>query len=67
MVAKSLLILISTFYFCTGRDERIMHFAHFGAQYLALFAVLTVLSYLAVSTNAPLVDGRYIRVRKILE
>jgi hypothetical protein len=52
----SLLILISIFYFYTVRDERIMHFAHFGAQYLALFAVLTVLSYLAVSTNAPVVD-----------
>ncbi len=52
----SLLIFISIFYFYTARDDRIMHFAHFGAQYLALFAVLTVLSYLAVSTNAPLVD-----------
>ena len=55
----SLLILISIFYFYTGRDDRIMHFAHFGAQYLALFAVLTVLSYLAVSTNAPLVDDAF--------
>jgi hypothetical protein len=44
------------FYFYTGRDDRIMHFAHFGAQYLSLFAVMTTLSYLAVSTNAPLVD-----------
>jgi len=52
----SLLISISIFYFYTARDDRIMHFAHFGAQYLALFAVLTVLSYLAVSTNAPVVD-----------
>jgi hypothetical protein len=52
----SLLVLISIFYSYTERDERIMHFAQFGAQYLALFAVLTVLSYLAVSTNAPLVD-----------
>ena len=48
----SLLIFISIFYSYTARDDRIMHFAHFGAQYLALFAVLTVLSYLAVSTNA---------------
>jgi hypothetical protein len=51
------LICISMFYFYTGRDDRIMHFAHFGAQYLSLFAVMTVLSYLAVSTNAPLVDA----------
>ena len=55
----SLLILISIFYFYTARDDRIMHFAHFGAQYLALFAVMTVLSYLAVSTNAPLVDDAF--------
>jgi hypothetical protein len=51
-----LLMCISIFYFYTGRDDRIMHFAHFGAQYLSLFAVMTVLSYLTVSTKAPLVD-----------
>lgn len=62
----SLLISISIFYFYTARDERIMHFAHFGAQYLALFAVLTVLSYLAVSTNAPLVDPEFDAIDKAL-
>ena len=62
----SLLILISIFYFYTARDDRIMHFAHFGAQYLALFAVLTVLSYLAVSTNAPLVDPEFDAIDKAL-
>lgn len=62
----SLLILISIFYFYTGRDNRIMHFAHFGAQYLALFAVLTVLSYLAVSTNAPLVDPAFDAIDKAM-
>jgi PAP2 superfamily len=61
-----LLIFISIFYFYTARDERIMHFAHFGAQYLALFAVLTVLSYLAVSTNAPLVDPEFDAIDKAL-
>jgi PAP2 superfamily len=62
----SLLILISIIYFYTGRDERIMHFAHFGAQYLTLFAVLTVLSYLAVSTNAPLVDDAFDAIDKAM-
>jgi PAP2 superfamily len=62
----SLLILISICYFYTARDDRIMHFAHFGAQYLALFAVLTVLSYLAVSTNAPLVDPAFDAIDKAL-
>jgi hypothetical protein len=31
-----LLISIALFYFYTGRDERIMEFAHFGAQLLSL-------------------------------
>jgi hypothetical protein len=62
----SLLILISIFYFYTARDDRIMHFAHFGAQYLALFAVMTVLSYLAVSTDAPLVDPEFDAIDKAL-
>jgi hypothetical protein len=52
----TLLISISFFYSYTGRDERIAGFAHFGAQYLSLLAALMTLSYLAVSTNAPLAD-----------
>jgi hypothetical protein len=52
----TLLIFISLFYSYTGRDERIAGFARFGAQYLSLLAGLMTLSYLAVSTNAPVVD-----------
>jgi hypothetical protein len=51
-----LLILISLFYFYTGRDRRIMEFAHFGARLLSLYALLMTLSYLAVATDLPLVD-----------
>jgi hypothetical protein len=50
------LSLIGLFYCLTNRDDRIMRFAHFAAQYLSLFAVMMPLSYLAVSTDAPLVD-----------
>jgi hypothetical protein len=52
-----LLSSISQFYFYTGRDQRIMEFAHFGAQLLSLYALMALLSYLAVSTDAPLVDS----------
>jgi len=48
--------LIDLFYCLTNRDDRIMRFAHFAAQYLALLAVMMSLSYLAVSTNTPLAD-----------
>ena len=48
--------LIGLFYCLTNRDDRIMRFAHFAAQYLALLAVMMSLSYLAVSTNTPLAD-----------
>jgi PAP2 superfamily len=61
-----LLILISLFYFYTGRDDRIMSFAHFGAQYLSLLVVLIPLSYLAVSTNAPLFDREFDSVDKAM-
>jgi hypothetical protein len=54
-----LLILIALFYSSTGRDDRIMNFAHFGAQYVSLLVVLMPLSYLAVSTNVRLVDREF--------
>jgi hypothetical protein len=44
--------LIGLLYCLTNRDDWIMRFAHFAAQYLALLAVMMPLSYLAVSTNA---------------
>jgi PAP2 superfamily len=62
----SLLILISLFYFYTGRDQRILEFAHFGAQYLSLLAVLMPLSYLAVSTNAPVFDSEFDAIDKAM-
>jgi hypothetical protein len=61
-----LLTLISLFYFYTGRDQRIMEFAHFGAQLLSLYALVMLLSYLAVSTDAPLVDGAFDAIDKSL-
>jgi hypothetical protein len=53
------LLLVSLVYFYTGRERRIMELSHFGAQYMYLFLVLAVLSYLAVSTNARLVDRQF--------
>ena len=61
-----LLILISLFYFYTGRDQRIMEFAHFGAQLLSLYALLMPLSYLAVATDLPLVDRAFDAIDKSL-
>jgi PAP2 superfamily len=61
-----LLASISLFYFYTGRDSRIMGFAHFGAQLLSLYALMMLLSYLAVSTDAPLVDGTLDAIDKSL-
>ena len=61
-----LLILISLFYFYTGRDQRIMEFAHFGAQLLSLYALLMPLSYLAVATDFPLVDRAFDAIDKSL-
>lgn len=60
------LVLISIFYCYTGRDHRIMNFAHFAAQYLSLLAVLMTLSYLAVSTNAPLRDREFDAIDKMM-
>lgn len=57
--AAIFLACISRFYSYTGREQRIMEFAHFGAQLLALYALLMMLSYLAVSTNTPLVDDTF--------
>jgi hypothetical protein len=61
-----LLISVSLFYFYTGRDRRILEFAHFGAQLLALYAFTVLLSYLAVSTDAPLADGVFDSIDKSL-
>jgi hypothetical protein len=52
----AVLILIALIYYYTNRDRRIMELAHFGAQYLFLLMLLDLLTALAVSTNAPLVD-----------
>lgn len=54
-----LLGVISLFFFYTGGDKRLMEFAHFGAQYLSLFAIIIPLGYLTASRNAPLVDPTF--------
>lgn len=61
-----LLICISLFYFYTGREQRIMEFAHFAAQLLALYAVTMPLTFLAVSTNAPLHDNAFDGIDKAM-
>jgi hypothetical protein len=61
-----LLISVSLFYFCAGRDRRVMEFAHFGAQIASLYALMMVLSYLALSTNAPLADDTFDAIDKSL-
>ena len=62
----AVLIAVALFYFYTDGDERLMEFAHFGAQYVGLYAVMMPLSFLAVSTNAPLVDGAFDAIDKAL-
>lgn len=62
----SLLIGVTAFYCYTDGDARLMEFAHFGAQYVGLFAVLMPLSFLAVSTDAPLVDGAFDAIDKAM-
>ena len=52
----AVLILIALIYYYTNRERRIMELAHFGAQYLCLLMLLDLLTALAVSSNAPLVD-----------
>jgi hypothetical protein len=61
-----LLIGISLFFFYTEGDERLVEFAHFGTQYLLLFAVMMPFSYLTVSTNAPLVDPTFDAIDKAM-
>jgi hypothetical protein len=54
-----ILILISLIYFYTGRDQRIMGFAHCGALLLSLYGSMILLNYLMVTTDAPLVDAAF--------
>lgn len=54
-----LLVAIALFYFYMERDDRIVDFAHFGAQFLVLSLVMVPLEYLAVSTNLPLADPAF--------
>jgi hypothetical protein len=61
-----LLILISLFYFYTGRDQRIVGFAHFGALLFSLYGSMILLNYLAVTTDAPLVDDTFDAIDKSL-
>jgi PAP2 superfamily len=60
----TLLVAIGQFY--AGRDQRLMDFAHSGARCISLFAVLMPLSYLSVSTNAPLVDSTFDAIDKAM-
>jgi PAP2 superfamily len=62
----SVLILIALIYNYTNRDRRIMELAHFGAQYLFLLMLLDLLTALAVSTNAPLVDHQLESIDKAM-
>jgi hypothetical protein len=62
----AVLAVIALIYFYTGRDERIMEFAHFGAQFLALSLVMVPLEYLAVSTNAPLADPAFAAIDRTM-
>jgi hypothetical protein len=61
-----LLILVSLFYYYTGRDQRIMEFAHFGAELLSLYVLLIPLSYLAVATDFALADRVFDSIDKSL-
>jgi hypothetical protein len=60
------LIPIALVYCYTNRDQRIMELAHFGAQYLSLLVLLDLLTCLAVSTQAPLVDRQLVMIDKAM-
>jgi PAP2 superfamily len=62
----SVLALISFIYYYANRDHRITNIAHFGAQYLFLLMLLDLLTALAVSTNAPLVDQQFDAIDKAM-
>src|SRR5947209_7356007 len=49
----ALLLCVSLFYSHTRRDQRVTEFAHFGAQIASLYALMMMISYLALSTNVP--------------
>ena len=62
VVCFALIIAISLVY--SSRSPRLSEFARFGAQYLTLLFVLTLLGYIMVVTNAPLVDSTFDAVDK---
>jgi hypothetical protein len=64
--AAGALIAVSLFYFYADRDRRILDFAHFGALVVAMTVVTASLSYLAVSTDAPLADRHFDAIDKAL-
>jgi hypothetical protein len=55
----AVLAVIALIYFYTERDDRIMEFAHFGAQFLLLSLVTVALEYMAVATDFPLADRAF--------
>ena len=62
VVCFALIIAISLVY--SSRSPRLSEFARFGAQYLTLLFLLTLLGYVMVVTNAPLIDSTFDAVDK---
>src|SRR5262249_20806494 len=57
LVAVVPLMLVAFFYSYTGRSTEISDLAQIAAQFILMLAATAVLSYLAVSTNRPLIDS----------
>lgn len=66
LIGVAVLIGISLFYSYMGREQRIMEFAHFSAQLISLYAAMMILTYLAISTNAPFADRVFDHIDKAM-
>jgi hypothetical protein len=66
LISVVVLIGISLIYTYNGREQRIVEFAHFTAQLISLYAAMMVLTYLCLTTNAPLADQLFDRIDKAM-
>jgi PAP2 superfamily len=56
LAAIGFLIAVALFYYSTGRSDRLMRVANSTAQLISFSAAAAALSYLVMTTGAPLVD-----------
>jgi hypothetical protein len=66
LISVFALICISLLYSYLGREQRVAEFAHFSAQLISLYAAMMILTYLALTTDAPLADQTFDRIDKAM-